>query len=408
MKKKTGGRMKKIGTVFMSTLLILDGIFGGTAIQAATLNTLHNKEEQHTIYTRLSTDITEMSMSLFSLEEAEEPNTLEDMENADVVSGSGVTTGGSIGDGNKGDASFQTDTPACTATPKATGIPAMATQTPMETGQASFGPVETTEPEIAQTTECPIVTIAPNSTKVPIATQAPVTTVTREPEKTMIPITTATPMVSITPGVTITTGTAVVTEVPADITVSTNTAKPSTTTRPSPDNSSVEEVIYCSIHYQLNGGTNAAGNPTKVYASGASYRLKDPKKKGYTFQGWYLESTFKHRVYYVEPDGASSVTYYAKWKIVTVQKVKITSAKRLKNGKIRVKVGNNSGADGYEYVYSLTPTMAKKLLVRSVKNPKDLTKLKKNARYYIKVRCYKYDSWGRKIYGSYSKVAKCK
>lgn len=404
MKKKTGGRMKKIGTVFMSTLLILDGIFGGTDIQAATLNQLDNKEEQNRMYTRLSTGAEEMSMRLFSSEETEENCVPEETEDADVVSGSSVTTGGSTGDG-----STCIGTPEASAAPdKSTQMP-MTTEMPMSTVGATEKPVVTTEPEESQPTKGPIVTLAPNITKIPIETQAPdVIIVTKEPEKTRLPISTATPKVSITPGGTVATGTAVSTEVPADIATSTNTTNPSATTRPSPDDSAVEEVVYCSVHYQLNGGTNAAGNPSRVYASGASYRLKDPKKKGYAFQGWYLESTFKHRVYYVEPDGASSVTYYAKWKLVTVQKVKITSAKRLKNGKIRVKVGNCSGADGYEYVYSLTPAMAKKLLVRSVKNPKDLTKLKRNARYYIKVRCYKYDSWGRKIYGSYSKVVKCK
>lgn len=404
MKKKTGGRMKKIGTVFMSTLLILDGIFGGTDIQAATLNQLDSKQEQSRMYTRLSAGAREMSMRVFSAEETEENGALEEIEDTDVVSGSSVTTGGSTGDGS-----------VCIGTPAASFAPDRSTQMPMPTlmatsaAEASAKPVETTEPEISQPTKGPIVTIAPNITKVPIDTQAPnVIVVTKEPQKTRIPISTATPMASITPGGTVATGAAVSTEAPSDIATSTNTAKPSTTTYPSPDDSAVEEVVYCSIHYQLNGGTNAAGNPSKVYVSGASYRLKDPKKKGYAFQGWYLESTFKHRVYYVEPDGASSVTYYAKWKLVTVQKVKITSAKRLKNGKIRVKVGNYSGVDGYEYVYSRTPTMAKKLLVRSVKNPKDLTRLKRNAKYYIKVRCYKYDSWGRKIYGSYSKMVKCK
>lgn len=406
MKKKTGGRMKKIGTVFMSTLLILDGIFGGTDIQAATLNQLDNKEEQNRMYTRLSTGAEEMSMRVFSSEETGEdsvPEEIED-EDADVVSGSSVTTGGSTGDGS-----------VCVGTPAASFSPDKSTQMPMptpmatNTAGATEKPVVTTEPEVSQPTKSPIVTLAPNITKIPIETQGPdVIIVTKEPEKTRIPISTATPKATITPSVIVATGTAVSTEGPSDNTTSTNTVKPSATTCPSPDHSAVDEVIYCSVHYQLNGGTNASGNPSKVYASGASYRLKDPKKKGYTFQGWYLESTFKHRVYYVEPDGATSVTYYAKWKLVTVQKVKITSAKRLKNGKIRVKVGNCSGADGYEYVYSLTPAMAKKLLVRSAKNPKDLTRLKRNARYYIKVRCYKYDSWGRKIYGSYSKVVKCK
>lgn len=412
MKKKTGGCMKKIGTVFMATLLILDGMFGETNIQAATFEQLEQTEGQNRIYS-LQTD-----------------NDLGDVvESTSGPAATEVASGGSVstdkpeqegpvepenGNGEGVDKPGWTDIPSCAATPPVSSKP-IATRMPTQKPEATMATVPTKEPVVSpeatqgvpEKSESPAVTLAPNVTKMPISTQAPI--ITKEPEKTMKPIqVTASPTVK--PIVTnITTGSGVTaTTKPADNTTDEHTQAPASTGRPDPDNGSVDNVVYCSVHYQLNGGTNAAGNPSKVYATGASYCLKDPKKKGYSFEGWYLESSFKHRVYYVEPNGASSVTYYAKWKTVTVAKAKIVSAKRLKSGKIRVKVGNCSGADGYEYVYSLTPTMAKKSLVRSAKNPKDLTKLKKKARYYIKVRCYKYDSWGRKIYGSYSKVVKCK
>lgn len=390
MKKKTGGCVKKIGTVFMATLLILDGIFGEMDIQAATLNQLEKNKEQN-----INREITGVKQSDWHLLSVTEEGALDDMENTDVVTGAGVTTDGNIEVGDKGEVPCASNLPDSVPTPEISAKP-MATNA----AEPTIFPIVTEEAQVTESPEATaIVTAVPVFTKKPITTQAPI--VTKEPEKTKIPIPTATPMITV-PGVA--TGAATTSKPTSSNTD--HTSAPVATM--APDGSSVEEVVYCSVHYQLNGGTNAEGNPSKVYASGASYLLKDPKKKGYTFQGWYLESTFKHRVYYVEPNGASSITYYAKWEIVTVQKAKITSAKRLKNGKIRVKVGNVSGVDGYEYVYSLTPTMAKKSLVRSVKNPKDLTKLRKKAKYYIKVRCYKYDSWGRKVYGSYSKVVKCK
>ena len=39
---------------------------------------------------------------------------------------------------------------------------------------------------------------------------------------------------------------------------------------------------------------------------------------------------------------------------------------------------------------------------------KKITKLKKGKTYYIKVRAYKMDSQGNKVYGSYSKIKKIK
>lgn len=418
MKKETGGCMKKIGTVFMATLLILDGMFGETNIQAATFEQLEQKEEQNRVYSMETVDDTVESTSS-PMATAETVESTSSPMAIEVTTGSSVSTekpGENVPtdpDGEKGDGTDKpgrTELPSCMVTPAVSSRPsATRMPTPESTAEATKEPIVSSEPtqKVPQETESPVATMAPNITKMPINTQGPI--ITKVPEKTMKPgPETASPTMKPI-GTNITTGSGVTaTSKPVDINAGEHTQTPTSTALPNPDNSSVDDVIYCSVHYKLNGGTNAAGNPSKVYATGASYCLQDPKKKGYSFEGWYLEGSFKHRVYYVEPNGASSVTYYAKWKIVTVAKAKIVSAKRLKNKKIRVKVGNCSGADGYEYVYSLTPTMAKKSLVRSVKNPKDLTKLKKKAKYYIKVRCYKYDSWGRKIYGSYSKVVKCK
>lgn len=418
MKKETGGCMKKIGTVFMATLLILDGMFGETNIQAATFEQLEQKEEQNRVYSMETVDDTVESTS-------SPMATAETVESTSSPMAIEVTTGSSVSteepgqdnpgesEGEKGDISAEpgkSEPPSCVVTPVASSIPsATRMPAPESTAKATKEPVTSPEEtqKVPQETESPAETMAPNITKMPISTQAPI--ITKAPEKTMKPgLATVSPTMKPI-GTNITTGSGVTaTSKPVDINAGEHTQTPTSTALPNPDNGSVDDVVYCSVHYKLNGGTNAEGNPSKVYATGASYCLQDPKRKGYSFEGWYLEGSFKHRVYYVEPNGETSVTYYAKWKIVTVAKAKIVSAKRLKNKKIRVKVGNCSGVDGYEYVYSLTPTMAKKSLVRSVKNPKDLTKLKKKAKYYIKVRCYKYDSWGRKIYGSYSKVVKCK
>ncbi len=71
--------------------------------------------------------------------------------------------------------------------------------------------------------------------------------------------------------------------------------------------------IQYAIHYELDGGTNAAANPAKYTVKSATITLADPTKTGYTFDGWYSESTFKTRVTQIA-SGSIGVKYlYAKW-----------------------------------------------------------------------------------------------
>lgn len=77
---------------------------------------------------------------------------------------------------------------------------------------------------------------------------------------------------------------------------------------------------------------------------------------------------------------------------------------------MNLKLKNIVGANGYEIVYSsnkkFAPKSTKKALVSGTE--KTLTKLRKKTGYYVKVRAYKKDSLGRRVYGSYSKVGKVK
>ena len=46
------------------------------------------------------------------------------------------------------------------------------------------------------------------------------------------------------------------------------------------------------ITYNLNGGTNAANNPTDYTVETATITLEDASKDGYTFEGWYSDAAF--------------------------------------------------------------------------------------------------------------------
>lgn len=67
------------------------------------------------------------------------------------------------------------------------------------------------------------------------------------------------------------------------------------------------------IEYELNGGTNAASNPETYTVETETITLSDPTKTGYTFGGWYSESTFATRVFQITKGSTGNKMLYAKW-----------------------------------------------------------------------------------------------
>ena len=52
------------------------------------------------------------------------------------------------------------------------------------------------------------------------------------------------------------------------------------------------DAITYNITYTLDGGTNAANNPTDYTVETATITLEDASKDGYTFEGWYSDAAF--------------------------------------------------------------------------------------------------------------------
>lgn len=69
-----------------------------------------------------------------------------------------------------------------------------------------------------------------------------------------------------------------------------------------------------SIKYKLNGGTNNSKNPKKYTVTSSTFTLKNPKRKGYIFAGWYKDSAFTKKISRIEKGSAGNITLYAKWK----------------------------------------------------------------------------------------------
>ncbi len=145
---------------------------------------------------------------------------------------------------------------------------------------------------------------------------------------------------------------------------------------------------------------NSKKNPKRI--SGRTVALKAPARKGYLFRGWYTGSNYKTRVTKLTAGRTKSITLYARWSRVTTGKTAVISAKNLKGRMARIKYRRTAGASGYRIYYSLKKSMKGARSVYARSTSVTLKKLKKNRTYYIKVRAYRKDSTGRKVYGRYS------
>ncbi len=74
----------------------------------------------------------------------------------------------------------------------------------------------------------------------------------------------------------------------------------------------VWERIDYSITYVLNGGTNNSQNISS-YNIEKSFTLKDARKTGYTFSGWYSDSSFNNKVTEIALGTTGNKIFYAKW-----------------------------------------------------------------------------------------------
>lgn len=109
----------------------------------------------------------------------------------------------------------------------------------------------------------------------------------------------------------------------------------------------------------------------------------------------------------VIPTGTQKLTVTP---IIKLKKPVIKSVKNKKGKKVKIVLKKKvSGAKGYQVAYSRDKKFKKSVKkVGFIGKTKTIGKLKKNRTYYIKVRAYKKDVNGKKIYGPYSKVKKVK
>ena len=146
----------------------------------------------------------------------------------------------------------------------------------------------------------------------------------------------------------------------------------------------------------INIGTNNKDN-TKTYYG--KKKLKNPKKKGYSFSGWYLDKKFKKK--FVQTS-KGNIKVYAKWKKITVGKAKTPLLSHKKKGQIKVSYQGVFKANGYQIQYSTNRQFKNAVTKHTTKKSFNISHLKRRKRYYVRIRAYKIDSAKSKVYGKWS------
>lgn len=135
-------------------------------------------------------------------------------------------------------------------------------------------------------------------------------------------------------------------------------------------------------------------------------KLKNPARKGYIFKGWYTDKKFKKKITSIKSTAKKNYTLYAKWEKVKVDKTQLKKLTSPKKSQIKVTVGKVSKAAGYEVICAADKKFKKdKKVVSGKKTSLTVQGLKAGKKYYVKLRAYKLDSTGKKVYGAYTKTS---
>lgn len=162
------------------------------------------------------------------------------------------------------------------------------------------------------------------------------------------------------------------------------------------------QEISIKLKLDANGGRiGNAKTKTKTVTYGKKIgNLSTPKRAGYAFKGWYTKKSGGSKVTSSSKCSfKKNTTIYARWSKVKVGAAGIKSLSSKASKTATLKISGVSGASGYEIVYSADSKFksAKKKYTKST-NVK-ITGLSKGKTYYIKVRAYKTDSTGAKVFG---------
>lgn len=175
------------------------------------------------------------------------------------------------------------------------------------------------------------------------------------------------------------------------------TALASNNTTKTQTNSSLASTKTFTVTFNSNGGTNVATKQAKQNSKIS--KPKNPTRRNYTFAGWYNGKT----KYNFNQTANCNLTLTAHWSKVKVSRSTLRSVKNSSKAKITVTYKKISKAKGYQIDIANTSNFrSHKVTYTSSKTSRIIKNLIQGKTYYIRVRAYKIDSTGNKVYGRYS------
>lgn len=177
-----------------------------------------------------------------------------------------------------------------------------------------------------------------------------------------------------------------------------------TNTKTSTEDTSTENisnVTICQVTFNANGGSGVSSRQVE-YNKKVS-KPKNPIRRNYKFEGWYLGNT----KYNFNQTVTKNITLTARWSRVSVKKSYIRSVKNDRKGTLSVKFRKISKAERYQIeIATDNKFLRNKKIYTSTNTSTNIKNLIQGRTYYVRVRAYKLDSAGRKIYGKYSSKKK--
>jgi Listeria/Bacterioides repeat len=160
------------------------------------------------------------------------------------------------------------------------------------------------------------------------------------------------------------------------------------------------------VTFNANGGSSVSTSSLSVTADDTISTLPNAVRKGYAFAGWYTSAIDGSKVT-SSTAITSDMTLYAHWTKVSVAKAYFSGAYS-NNRRIYVTAKSVSSAKGYQIKYSTRSSFSGSTYKSSSTKKITSGKLTKGKYYYVKVRAYKLDSSGSRVYGSWSSAKKIK
>lgn len=156
------------------------------------------------------------------------------------------------------------------------------------------------------------------------------------------------------------------------------------------------------VYFDANGGS--VDTDHKSLMSEELYGpLPTPVRSGYRFNGWFTAPNGGTQILPTTVVTAKTdTTLYASWSRVNVSKPSKPSAKNGKAKQIKLKLKRTKNAEGYQIQYAKKKNMKSARIKNTKKLTTTINKLSRGKVYYIRVRAYRTDSTGAKVYGPWS------